>query len=82
MCHESGQSEPFLGSLKKKKKIYIYIYIYNYLSVSGLHCSMQVLLVVTCGILFPDQGSNPDPLHWECRVLATGPPVGFLGFSA
>ena len=30
------------------------------------------LLVVTCGIQFPDQGSNPGPLHWECIVLATG----------
>ena len=28
----------------------------------------------TCGILFPDQGSNPGPLHWEHGVLATGPP--------
>ena len=25
---------------------------------------------------FPDQGSNPDPLQWECGVLATGPPGG------
>ena len=31
------------------------------------------LLNVACGIQFPDQGSNPGPLHWECRVLATGP---------
>ena len=23
--------------------------------------------------LFPDQGSNPGPLHWEDRVLAAGP---------
>ena len=29
---------------------------------------------VACGIYFPDQGSNLDPLHWESRVLATGPP--------
>ena len=32
------------------------------------------LLVAVCGIWFPGQGSNPGPLHWECRVLATGPP--------
>ena len=32
------------------------------------------LLVAACGIQFPDQGSNPGPLHWECGVLATGPP--------
>ena len=29
------------------------------------------LLVVTCEIQFPDQGSNF--LHWECVLLATGP---------
>ena len=30
-----------------------------------------------CGISFPDQGSNPGPLHWELRVLPTGPPGKF-----
>ena len=32
------------------------------------------LLSAACGIEFPDQGSNLGPLHWECGVLATGPP--------
>ena len=31
------------------------------------------LLAAACGIYFPDQGSNPGPLHWERGVLATGP---------
>ena len=31
-------------------------------------------LVVICGISFPDQGWNLGPLHWQRRVLATGPP--------
>ena len=31
------------------------------------------LLLAACGIWFPDQGSNPGPLHWEHGVLATGP---------
>ena len=26
-----------------------------------------------CG-MYPDQGLNPGPLHWECRVLAPGLP--------
>ena len=30
------------------------------------------LLVAACGIWFPDQGSNPGPLHWEHGVLASG----------
>ena len=25
-------------------------------------------------IQFPDQGSNPGPLHWKQGALATGPP--------
>ena len=32
------------------------------------------VLVVAYGIQLPDQGWNPGPLHWELRVLATGPP--------
>ena len=47
-----------------------------------LSCSMQLpqlwhvnsQLRHTCGIQFPDQGSNLGPLHWECRVLSTVPP--------
>ena len=31
-------------------------------------------LAVASGIKFPDQGSNPSSLHWECQVSATGPP--------
>ena len=53
-------------NLLKKKKIY--------LAVLGLNCSKQNLLVVECGIYFPDQGSNLGPLHWEPVVLTTGPP--------
>ena len=32
------------------------------------------LLVVACGIQFPNQGLNLGPLHWDPGVLATGPP--------
>ena len=39
------------------------------------------LLAVACGIQFPDQGLNPGPLHWEVRVLATGPPGTFAVVS-
>ena len=38
-------------------------------------------LVVTRGIQFPDQGSNPGPLRWERRVLATGPPGKSLNIT-
>ena len=45
-------------------------------------CSMQAIFTVACEFLriqhkesssLPDQGSNLGPLHWECRVLDTGP---------
>ena len=38
------------------------------------------VLGVAHGILFPDQGLNPGPLHWELGVLATGPPGKSLKF--
>ena len=37
-------------------------------------CSIQDPLVVACGIKFPNQGLNSGPLHWEHRILGTGPP--------
>ena len=43
-------------------------------SILGLCCGMQDLLVVACGVYFPDQGLNPGRLHWELRVPTTGPP--------
>ena len=56
--------------------IYLFIckclFIYLFLC-PGLSRSMQDLLVAACGIKFPDQGSNPGPLHWKSGVLATGP---------
>ena len=41
---------------------------------SGFLAVAFIRLVAACGIWFPAQGSNTGPLHWECRVLATGPP--------
>lgn len=36
-------------------------------------CDMQT---PSCGMWdpVPQPGSNPGPLHWECRALAIGPP--------
>ena len=33
-----------------------------------------MVLVLACGMEFPDQESNPGSLHWECGVLVTEPP--------
>ena len=29
-------------------------------------------LVTACGVYFPNQGSNPGTLHWECGGPVTG----------
>ena len=44
-------------------------------STRDLPSSLQQVrpLVAAYGIWFPDQGLNLGPLHWKCRVLATGP---------
>ena len=51
-----------------------FLYLFIYLAALGFSCGMQDILVEACGIQFPDQGSNPGPLHWEHRVLITGSP--------
>ena len=38
------------------------------------------LLVAVCGIYFPDQGSNPRPLHWELGVVTPEPPTELIFF--
>ena len=50
------------------------IFIYTYIFLKCLFIWLCWILVAACGIEFPDQGSNPGPLHWECKVLATGLP--------
>ena len=49
--------------------------IFIYLFALGLSCSTRDLqLHHGGGIWFPEVGLKPGPLHWEYRVLATGPP--------
>ena len=52
----------------------------SYLPVLGLqlrHTGSLVvareILAVARGIRFPDQRSNPGPLHWDYGILTTGP---------
>ena len=67
----------------------LFIFYLFILAVLGLSCGTQDLccgmwdpqlqhtdsqLWHACGIQFPNQGSNPGPLHWEHGVLPTGPP--------
>ena len=56
-----------LSTLHFLKNIF---FLYINLDAPGLLCSMQV---EACD-WDPDLGSNQGPLHWEHRVLVTGPP--------
>ena len=58
------------------KTLFLFIWLCWTLAVVHriFSCSMWILPVGAWGIWFPDQGSNPDPLYWEHRILATGPP--------
>ena len=61
---------------------FLNIYLFVYLVAPGLSCGRRApqlwrvnsQLQHACGIQFPDQGSNPGPMHWEHRVLTTVPP--------
>ena len=59
-----------------KKNIFIWLrwVLAIILKIFDLCYGMRNLLTETYGILFPDQGWNLGPLHWDCGVLATGPP--------
>ena len=66
---------PFLQKRKKKKRKNRQVSD-NLLSLGEAACFFLFIwllwiLVVACGI-DPDQGSNPGPLHWECRDTTTG----------
>ena len=47
--------------------------IFSFLSFFLKSVVACILLVVACGIQFPDQGLNPGHLNWEPGVLTTGP---------
>ena len=67
---------------------FFFKYLFIYLAVLGLSCSMRNLCPylqdLCCDMRYPfscgmwnlvhAQGWNLSPLHWELRVLATGPP--------
>ena len=54
--------------------MYIFGHVRSQLHQVGSLVAACELLVVTRGVCFPDQGSTSGSQHWECRVLATGPP--------
>ena len=61
-------------SFLKKKFIYLFWLPWVLVAARGIFVVVRRQLVAECRIQFPDQGSNPGPLHWEHGVLTTGPP--------
>ena len=60
------ETKDYLKILQESKTLFKFIVF--------LFIWRQWILAVACGIKFSDQGSNPEPLHWEFRVLTAGPP--------
>ena len=79
LSHEAVGDSSFTASLGRGDEgagctclVFIFI-LFIYLAAPGLTCGTLDLFVAACGIQFPDQGSNTSSLHWEHKVLATGP---------
>ena len=60
-------------SIFKRKNPITFIF-FKLLILFLLFIQLLWFLVAICGIYFPNQGTNPGPLHCEHRVLASGPP--------
>ena len=58
--------------------IYLFVYVFDGTGSQLQHMGSSIFLRAcghsnsSCGLWgqFPDQGLNPGPLHWECRVPA------------
>ena len=75
------QSCLFLGVLPPLPLCFLNIFLFDLLwvlaaarGIFDLHCSMWDLYLQYVGVSSLNQGSGPDSLHWEHRVLATEPP--------
>ena len=66
ISHCSVDSHLSTSDVEHLFRPFMYLFFFFNLTTPGLSC--------TCRIYLPDQDLNPDPLHWEHGVLATGPP--------
>ena len=60
------------GAQGLEKVLFCFVYCFFFFNTYFYFWLSQVL-VAAYGNLFPDHGSNLDPLNWKCRALATGP---------
>ena len=58
---------PLCSPFFKRAPLFIFNMFTYLFYIFWPHCTV-------CGILVPNQGSNPHLLHWKHGVLATGPP--------
>ena len=73
ICFQINQYLITQGSPKLKKKFFF---------TSGTHHFYSFGLTTWhVGSYFPNQGSNPHPLYWQCGALTTGPPVKSLDLN-
>ena len=66
-----SRKEKQLQELDRAQRPFFKTYLFGFI---GSQLRYMRSLVAAWGIQFPDQGSNPGHLHWEHRLLATGPP--------
>ena len=69
-----------LDSSDQVRLYFIFKCLFIHLAIPGSKLWHSGFLVAACGISFPDRGLNPGFLHWEWRVLASGPPGKSPGF--
>ena len=57
------------------KKCFCFWYLFIFGCTGSSKDTTGHVVIFSCGVwnLVPGQGSNLGPLHWECRVLDTGP---------
>ena len=58
-----------------RKRFFFPPNIYLFMWLYWVFVAACKLSAVACGIWFLEQGSDLGPLHWECGVSDTGPPV-------
>ena len=76
ICH-SSLVEHLVLSFAWFLKIYLFIWqCLPLVAARGIYSLLAACRIFSCSMwdLVSDQGWNLDPLHWECRVLAIGPP--------
>ena len=89
-CHPIPVKQPWESETRKSRKSVFYTtlksimplrkkgrsFFKSYFCVLLYLLNLFILFLATrhVGLQFPDQGLNPLPLKWKCRVLTTGPP--------